>query len=70
MQLTEKTFSRFLAAFLKYRLNFKHFERKMTLIDLVFPKLRTGKAWSDKGLKSHAGEDPSRSNMENVSKNC
>ena len=44
MQLTEKTFSRFLAAFLKYRLNFKHFERKMTLIDLVFPKLRTGKA--------------------------
>ena len=45
MQLAEKqkTFSRCLAAFLKYRLNFKHFETKMTLIDFVFPKLRTRK---------------------------
>ena len=34
MQLAEKqkTFSRCLAAFLKYRLNFKHFETKMTLM--------------------------------------
>ena len=45
MQLAEKqkTFSTLLAAFLKYRLNFKHFEIKMTLVDFVFPKLRTRK---------------------------
>ena len=38
MQLAEKqkTFSRFLTGFLKYRLNFKHFETKMTLLDLLF----------------------------------
>ena len=39
----EKTFSEFLGAFLTPRLNFKYFEKKMTLIDFVFPKLRTRK---------------------------
>ena len=48
----EKLFSEFFAAFLKYRLNLQHFERKMTLIDCVFPKLRTPKTWLDKCLKS------------------
>ena len=54
MQLSEKqkTFSQFLAAFLKSKFNFKHFEQKITLIDFVFPKLRSSKAWLDKCLKS------------------
>ena len=39
----QKTFSQFVAAFLKYRLNFEQFLRKMTFIADVFPKLRTPK---------------------------
>ena len=39
----QKTFSQFVAAFLKYRLNFEQFLRKMTFITDVFPKLRTPK---------------------------
>ena len=70
MQLSEKqkTFSRFLAAFLKSRLNFKHFETKMTLIVFVFLKLWTPKTWLDKCLKSPVLEDPSTSNMEDLPK--
>ena len=37
----QKTFSEFSAAFLKSTRNFKYFEKKMTLIDFVFPNLRT-----------------------------
>ena len=37
----QKTFSRLFSAVLKSRLNFEHFERKMTFIAIVFPKLRT-----------------------------
>ena len=42
MQLSQqqKTFFQFLAKFLQSRLNFKYFEKKMTLVDFVFPKLR------------------------------
>ena len=45
MQLSQKhkTFSQFVAAFLKTRLNFKHFQKKMTLIPDVFQKTRTAK---------------------------
>ena len=45
MQLSqnEDYFSQFLRRFLKYRLIFKHFEKKMTLMDFVFLKLRTPK---------------------------
>ena len=45
MQLSQrqKTFSGFIAAFLKARLNFEHFQKKMTLITDVFPKLRSPK---------------------------
>ena len=70
MQLSEKqkTFSRFLAAFLKSRLNFKDFETKMTLIVFVFLKLWTPKTWLDKCLKSPVLEDPSTSNMEDLPK--
>ena len=35
----EKTFFHFFSAFLKSRLNFEHFEKKLTLIADVFPKL-------------------------------
>ena len=35
----EKTFSCFFAAFSKSTLNFEHFQKKMTLIASVFPKL-------------------------------
>ena len=42
----------------------------MTLIDFVFPKIRTPKTWSNKFLKSLVSEDPSRSNMITVPKHC
>ena len=72
MQLPQqqKTFSQFFSPFLKSRLNFKHFEKKMTLIDFVFSKLRTLKTCSDKCLKSLVSEDPSTSNMVNVPRQC
>ena len=43
MQLPQKqkTFSQFFFKFLKSILNFEHFQKKMTLIADVFPKLRT-----------------------------
>ena len=72
MQLSQKqkTFSQFFAAFLKSSLNFKHFEKKMTLIAFVFWKLLTPKTWLDKCLKSPVSEDPSTSNMADVPKHC
>ena len=39
----QKIFSQFFAAFFEYALNFKHFQKKMTLIAYVFPKLPTTK---------------------------
>ena len=35
----QKTFSQFFSAFLKSTLKFEHFQKKMTLIADVFPKL-------------------------------
>ena len=45
MHLSQKqnVFSQFFAAFFEYALNFKHFEKKITLIAYVFPKLPTTK---------------------------
>ena len=45
MQLSqkEKSFSEFFAEFFKSTLNFKHLEKKITLIYFVFSKLRTPK---------------------------
>ena len=45
MNLSQKqnVFSEFFAAFFEFALNFEHFEKKMTLIAYVFPKLRTTK---------------------------
>ena len=39
----QKTFSQFCSAFLKSTLNFEHFQKKMTLIADVFPKLLSPK---------------------------
>ena len=39
-----KNFSQFLSAFLKFTLNFEHFQKKkMTVLVDVFPKLRSPK---------------------------
>ena len=45
MDLSQKqnTFSRFFSAFFKSALNSEHFQKKMTLIAYVFPKLQTTK---------------------------
>ena len=44
MQLSKKkSFYKLFSSFLKCRSNFEHFEKKMTFIDYVFPKLRTVK---------------------------
>ena len=58
----EKSFSEFLRAFLKSRLTFIYFDKKMMLTDFVFPKLQSPKSWLDKCLKSSVSEDPSTSN--------
>ena len=39
----QQTFSQFFSAFLKSTLNFEHFQKKMTLIAHVFPKLPSPK---------------------------
>ena len=39
----QKIFSEFFSAFFKSALNFEHFQKKMTLIAYVFPKLTTTK---------------------------
>ena len=39
----QKTFSEFFSAFLKCTFNFEHFQKKMTLIADVFPKLPSPK---------------------------
>ena len=39
----EKTFSEFFSVFLESALNSEHFQKKMTLIAYVFPKLPTTK---------------------------
>ena len=39
----QKIFSRVFAAYFKSTLNFEHFQKKMTLISYVFPKLPTTK---------------------------
>ena len=39
----EKVFSEFFTAFFQFALNFEYFQKKMTLIAYVFPKLPTRK---------------------------
>ena len=54
--------------FFKSRLNFKRFEKKMTLIAYVFLKLRNVK--NVFSLKSPVSEGPLTSNMVNGLKHC
>ena len=67
MQLSQrqKNLLSVFAAYLKYILNFQRFAKKMTLIDFVFPKLRTLKTWLEKCLKSPDSDDILTSNMVN-----
>ena len=44
--------------------------KRMTLIEFIFSKLRTPKTKSGKCLKSPVSEDASRSHMVNVPKHC
>ena len=72
MQLSEKrkSFSQFLASFLKTRLSFEHFEIKDQLHSFCISEMRTLKTWLDKCRKRLVSEDPSTSNMVNVPKHC
>ena len=45
----QKIFSKFFSAFSEYALNFEHFQKKMTLIAYVFPKLKN----HEKGAKTN-----------------
>ena len=70
LSMKQKTFFKLFAAFFKAALIFENFETKATLIDFVFPNIRTPKTWLDKCLKSFVSEDISTSNMVNGPKNC
>ena len=62
----EKTFSQFLAAFLKSRLIFQDLKKKLTLLAFALLNVRTAKTWLDKYLKSPLSDDLSTSSMVNV----
>ena len=70
LSLTQNTFFYFWLQFWNVDWILNILKQKMTLRDFVFPNLRTRKTKSDKFLKSVVWEDPSRSNMENVPKDC
>ena len=54
----QKTFSEFLSAFFKSALNSEHFQKKVTLIDYVFPKLTTTKKVLRQMSKSSRFREP------------
>ena len=66
----KKPFTNFLLQFWNLDEYLNVLTKKTALIDFVFPKLWTPETWSDKGLKSPISENPSRSNMVNVTKHC
>ena len=66
----QKNFSEHTCKFLKFTLNFEHFQNKITPIAYIFPKLRTPKDGLDKCLKSPVSEDLSRGNIVNGRKHC
>ena len=43
LSIKQKVFSQLFAAFFEFALNFRHFQKKMSLIAYVFPKLPTTK---------------------------
>ena len=55
------------SAFLKFTLNSEHFQKKMTFIVDVFPKLQTRKKWLDKFLKTPVSYQILTRNMVNGS---
>ena len=70
MQLPQKQKSHLFLHFLNLYEILKISRKKMTLIDFVFPKLRTSKSWLDKCLKSPVSGSPSTSNNVNGRKHC
>ena len=54
----QKTFSEFLSPFFKSALNSEHFQKKMTLIAYVFPKLTTTKKVPRQMSKSSGFREP------------
>ena len=60
MHLSQKQniFSQFFAAFFESALNFEHFQKKMTLIAYVFPKLPTTKNVLRQMTKSSRFREP------------
>ena len=54
----QKFFSEFFSGFFKSALNFEHFQKKMTLIAYVFPKLTTTKNLLRQMSKSSRFRDP------------
>ena len=59
----QKIFSQFFSALFKSALNLEHFQKKMTLIAYVFPKLTTTKTFLDKCLKAPVSENPLTGDM-------
>ena len=54
----EKVFSEFFSAIFESALNFEHFQKKMTLIAYVFPKLTTTKNVLQQMSKSSRFREP------------
>ena len=54
----QKIFSEFFSAFFKSALKFEHFQKKMTLIAYVFPKLTTTKNVLRQMSKSSSFREP------------
>ena len=54
----QKIFSQFLSAFSESALNFEHFQKKMTLIAYVFPKVPTTKNVLRQMSKSFCFREP------------
>ena len=54
----KRFFLKFFAAFLESALNFEHFQKKMTLIAYVFPKLKTTKNMLRQMSKSSRFREP------------
>ena len=54
----QKIFSQFFSEFFKSALNFEHFQKKMTLIAYVFPKLTTTKNVLRQMSKSSCFREP------------
>ena len=72
MQLSkkQKTFSDIFSTFLEFRLNFKHFEKKMTLVGYVFLNFQHAKGVVSQCPKGLISEVPLISDMVNGPKRC